>query len=757
MIKSLLAAALLGSLLVSVPPIPTQSHRVMDEGVAPGQLIGFDREGRPTILCPLAGTEVSASIDGFAARVTLKQTFTNPTNEPIEAVYTFPLPDDGAVDQMRLKVGDRVIEAEIKRREEARAIYDEAKAAGKVATLLDQERPNVFTQSVSNIMPKAKVEVEISYVHMVKYEDGQFEFVYPMVVGPRNAMQATDPEKITPPTLPPNVRSGSSTSLNVDVRAGSSVGPVTSVLHDVDVRRAGRDRFTVNLKRKDEMPNRDFVLRYRVASDEVQSSFVAHWDSERKMGFFNLILLPPVEPRAEQITAKEVWFVMDQSGSQSGFPIEKSKELTLKMLERANPGDRFNVMGFSTSQNLLWPEARPVTPQNLAEAKRFVAAMEARGGTNILEAVRSVLPEGEAQHGKRFVVFNTDGYVGNEVEIISAIGQRIGETRIFTFGIGNGVNRYLINAMSTYGRGAAEVVMLPEKADAAVERFLQRLQSPVLTDVEARFEGPIADVTPNLIPDVFSNTPIVIKGRYTQPGRATVTVQGLIAGVPWAKEIELNLPGRSSGDSSLPSTWARSRLDDLGAEALDTKRQAPATEQATALALEYRLLSEYTSFVAVEQRIVNVGGKQRRVRVPVEMADGVTLGLESRDAANGQKLRIAYATPLNLRAAPGGAGTRGAQLGGLGGGGGSFAARLETVLEQEQKISPKLANAKGTVEVQVWLTKLDAEVEQELKRAGLNIDERDGKLRIVFGTIAASKLNGLSKLTTVLKISPLVE
>lgn len=650
-----------------------------------------------------------------------------------------------------------MIEAEIKRREEARAIYDEAKAAGKVATLLDQERPNVFTQSVSNIMPKAKVEVEISYVHMVKYEDGQFEFVYPMVVGPRNAMQATDPEKITPPTLPPNVRSGSSTSLNVDVRAGSSVGPVTSVLHDVDVRRAGRDRFTVNLKRKDEMPNRDFVLRYRVASDEVQSSFVAHWDSERKMGFFNLILLPPVEPRAEQITAKEVWFVMDQSGSQSGFPIEKSKELTLKMLERANPGDRFNVMGFSTSQNLLWPEARPVTPQNLAEAKRFVAAMEARGGTNILEAVRSVLPEGEAQHGKRFVVFNTDGYVGNEVEIISAIGQRIGETRIFTFGIGNGVNRYLINAMSTYGRGAAEVVMLPEKADAAVERFLQRLQSPVLTDVEARFEGPIADVTPNLIPDVFSNTPIVIKGRYTQPGRATVTVQGLIAGVPWAKEIELNLPGRSSGDSSLPSTWARSRLDDLGAEALDTKRQAPATEQATALALEYRLLSEYTSFVAVEQRIVNVGGKQRRVRVPVEMADGVTLGLESRDAANGQKLRIAYATPLNLRAAPGGAGTRGAQLGGLGGGGGSFAARLETVLEQEQKISPKLANAKGTVEVQVWLTKLDAEVEQELKRAGLNVDERDGKLRIVFGTIAASMLNGLSKLTTVLKISPLVE
>ncbi|MBW7928744.1 MAG: VWA domain-containing protein, partial [Fimbriimonadaceae bacterium] len=473
MVKSLIAAALIGSLLVSVPPAPTQSHRFVDEGVAPGQLVGFDREGRPAILCPLEQTAVSAVIAGFSARVTLKQTFTNPTNEPIEAVYTFPLPEDGAVDQMRMKVGDRVIEAEIKRRDEARAIYEEAKAAGSIAALLDQERPNVFTQSVSNIMPKAKVEVEISYVHRVRYEDGQFEFVYPMVVGPRNAMQAQDPEKITPPTLPPNVRSGSSISLNVAVQAGTPVAAVTSVLHEVDVRRQGRDRFSVNLKRKDEMPNKDFVLRYRVANDEVQSSFVADWDPKRKMGYFNLILLPPVEPRPEQITAKEVWFVIDQSGSQKGFPIEKSKELTLKMLQRANPGDRFNVMGFSTGQNLLWPEARPVTDENLAEAKRFVEAIQAGGGTNILEAVKSVLPEGEAQQGKRLVVLNTDGYIGNEAEILDAIKQRIRKSRIFTFGIGNSVNRAIINGMSLVGRGAAEVVMLPEKADAALERFLQ--------------------------------------------------------------------------------------------------------------------------------------------------------------------------------------------------------------------------------------------------------------------------------------------
>lgn len=750
MIKSLLAAALLSSLLVSVPPIPTQSHRVMDEGVAPGQLIGFDREGRPTILCPLAGTEVSASIDGFAARVTLKQTFTNPTNEPIEAVYTFPLPDDGAVDQMRMKVGDRLIEAEIKRRDEARAIYEEAKAAGSIAALLDQERPNVFTQSVSNIMPKAKVEVEISYVHRVRYEDGQFEFVYPMVVGPRNAMQAQDPEKITPPTLPPNVRSGSSISLNVDVQAGTPVAAVTSVLHEVDVRRQGRDRFSVNLKRKDEMPNKDFVLRYRVANDEVQSSFVADWDSKRKMGYFNLILLPPVEPRPEQITAKEVWFVIDQSGSQSGFPIEKSKELTLKMLERANPGDRFNVMGFSTSQNLLWPEARPVTDENLAEAKRFVEAIQAGGGTNILEAVKSVLPEGEAQHGKRLVVFNTDGYIGNEAEILDAIKQRIGKSRIFTFGIGNSVNRAIINGMSLVGRGAAEVVMLPEKADAAVERFLQRLHSPVLTDVEARFEGPIADVTPNLIPDVFSNTPIVIKGRYTQPGRASVTVQGLIAGAPWAKEVELNLPGRSSGDSSLPSMWARSRLDDLSFASLDRAVQAPADpEPAIALALEYRLMSEHTSFVAVEQRVVNIGGKQRLVRVPVEMADGVTLGLDTRHVANRSQPAALYRNLGTLSSARGGAG--------FGGAGGSLAVRDEPVSKPVQKIDATLANAKGTVEVQVWLTKLDPEVENALKEAGLEVADRDGKLKIVFGIIEASKIDGLSKLAEVERIAPLAQ
>ncbi|HVL39997.1 MAG TPA: VIT domain-containing protein, partial [Fimbriimonadaceae bacterium] len=269
----------------------------------PGQLTIIDKDGKPGSLCPLKGTKAHAEVSGFGARVTVVQTFTNPTNQPIEAVYTFPLPHDAAVDRMRMKLGDRVIEGTIRRREEARRIYDAARQAGQAAALLDQERPNIFTQSVANILPKAQVEIEISYVQVLKYEKGTFEFVYPMVVGPRFLGNAADPDKIAPPITPKGTRTGANIELTVNIDAGARLQSLESVLHAVRVdRRPNGGRVT--LSRRDEIPNRDFILRYSTATDSVQNALVTHFEP-RKGGFFSLILLPPKAPTEQQIAPKE--------------------------------------------------------------------------------------------------------------------------------------------------------------------------------------------------------------------------------------------------------------------------------------------------------------------------------------------------------------------------------------------------------------------------------------------------------------------
>ena len=309
-----------------------------------GQLAVTRPDGTVTGLCPLKNTDVHATISGFGARVHVVQTFTNPSDTPIEAVYIFPLSDKAAVDSLRIQTGNRVIEGTIKRREEARMIYEQAKAQGQTAALLDQERPNIFTQRIANVMPHEEVKVDISYAEILKYEDSEFEFSFPMTVGQRYLGHVVDPAAISPPISP--TRTGANVHLTVDLDAGAAIQNLTSTLHKVTVERHGTQKARVSLSNLDEIPNRDFILKYRVATDAVQGAFVTHVDPQRG-GFFTLAVVPPRAPQADQIAAREVIFVIDQSGSQQGFPIEKSKELTLKMIGSLRPGDTFNVLGFA--------------------------------------------------------------------------------------------------------------------------------------------------------------------------------------------------------------------------------------------------------------------------------------------------------------------------------------------------------------------------------------------------------------------------
>ncbi|HTQ10611.1 MAG TPA: VIT and VWA domain-containing protein [Fimbriimonadaceae bacterium] len=678
--------------------------------VSPGSLLS---SGNDVIVLPLKGTDVDADISGFGARVTVVQTFTNPSKAPIEAVYTFPLPADAAVDRMRMKVGDRIIDGVIKPRDEASAIYEAAKSHGQAAALLDQERPNIFTQSVANILPNSTVQIEISYVQILKYEDNQFEFSFPMVVGPRYLGNAPDPQKIAPPVIPEGMRTGSNISLTVNLDAGAPIVDVKSILHDVSVKEVGPTRATVTLKHKDEIPNRDFILHYRTATDSVQSAFLAKYDPV-KGGFFSLILLPPKAPAAQQIANRELIFVIDQTGSQTGFPIAKSKELTLKLMDTMRPGDTFNVIGFTTGVNPLWKTSRANTPENRSEAADFVQGLDAGGGTDIRNAMEFAYSTPPNPGRLRLFIFNSDGYVGDEAEILQTVRKLHGDSRLFTFGIGNSVNRYLIDAMSEEGKGDSEIVTLDSDSDKAVARFVERTQSPILLNVSAKFEGvDVSDVLPSEIPDVFGSKPIVLYGRYGTPGEGKLTISGKMAGRPWSQTIDLLFPGDKPGGESIPTIWARRMIDKLERDYALGTRTAPNPAEGqtkiTDLALEFGIMSQYTSFVAVEQRVINIGGQERTVHVPVDMASGVSyegvgLGGPANLAQSTASFSVAGKNAGIGGGGFGGGGYGGATTGGvtLSGGQGAVPVTVDALAYEPEALAKPFANPDsiGTVTVE---------------------------------------------------------
>jgi Ca-activated chloride channel homolog len=621
-----------------------------------GRLVILDAGGNAAGLCPLKHTDVTADVTGYVARVTVKQEFHNPSETPVEAVYTFPLPEDAAVDAMTMTLGDRIVKGEIKRREEARQIYETARAAGQAAALLDQERPNIFTQSVANIMPGQKVTISISYVNLLKYDEGRYEFAFPMVVGPRyipdsGGYQApglrgnpspsqriegdpgatavvTDAEKITPPITPPDTRAGHDISLTVNLDAGMPIQEVSSVLHQVHVETKDPAHATVRLREQNELPNKDFILRYAVAGDQIRTSVLTQSTQDRS-GYFTLIVQPPKTSPQEKITPKEMVFVIDQTGSQSGWPIKKAKETMRYLVRNMNPGDTFQLLGFNTEVYPCFEAPVHNTPENVARALRFLEPIEGEGGTDILQAVDYALKIKDDPGRRRIICYLTDGYVGDDMQIVDYVKKHRGRAHMFPFGIGNGVNRFLIEGMAKEGHGVAEYVTLKSSAEEAAARFYRRVTQPLLVEVGVDWNGlPVEEVYPREIPDLFvSGRPIILKGRYTRPAEGEITLHGAMEGRPWKQTVHVSF-GAEKGSEAISTLWAREKIEDLqGRDWLGAQTGTPnpeITKQIIQVALEHRLMSQYTSFVAVEQRVVNLGGKQRTVDVPVEMPEGVS-------------------------------------------------------------------------------------------------------------------------------------
>ena len=620
-----------------------------------GALQVVDPNGKPKADCPLKHTDVKAEISGFLSRVVVTQEFENPFKEKIEAVYTFPLPQNAAVDDMTMIVGDRTVRGKILRREEAEAVYEAAKTRGQTASLLNQERPNIFTQSVANILPGEQIKITISYVETLKYENGSYEFVFPMVVGPRyvpgsatgasgngfapDTDRVPDGSRITPPPAPEGMRAGHDISFDLTLDAGVAIDGLTSKTHEVDVERPDDHRAHLRLRDLATIPNKDFVLRYDVAGQKIADALLTH--STDKGGFFTLILQPPERVTAEDVTPKELVFVLDTSGSMSGFPIEKAKETMKLALDNLYPYDTFNLITFSGDEHILFPEPVPATKENLAKAQAFLESRQGGGGTEMMKAIKASMDPSDAQGHVRIVCFMTDGYVGNDMEIIGEV-QKHPNARVFAFGIGNGVNRFLLDNMAKYGRGEVEYVALNDDGSAAARRFHERVRNPLLTDISVDWNGlPVADVYPKIIPDLFGAKPVVLTGRYTGNGRGTIRLKGKMSGRDFVREIPVDFSSSQTQHDVLATLWARTRVDDLMSQDFKGAQQGNMTEDVKQniiqLGLDYRLMTQFTSFVAVEEMIVTDGGQPRRIDVPVEVPEGV-----NRNAVFGQEKQGPY-------------------------------------------------------------------------------------------------------------------
>lgn len=602
---------------------------------------------KPLGECPLQHTSVQANISGYMADVTVKQLFANPYKEKIEAVYTFPLSETGAVDEMTMKVGSRIIHGTIKKKEEAREIYEQAKARGHVASLLDQERPNIFTQSVANIEPGKEVEITIKYKDLLLFENGKYSFAFPTVVGPRfipgsptgktgsgwapDTDQVPDASKVTPLLAPKDTRAGHDISISVNLDSGVPYSNLKSSLHEVDVTSKDSSHAQVSLKDKNAIPNKDFVLSWNVSQDQISSGYITHRNAKEHdgSGFFTLMLLPPKSVTPDKVAPKEMIFLIDCSGSQNGPPLNKAKEALNHIIDHMNPNDTFQIITFNNQNSLLFDKPEVSSTQMKEKAKAFIEGLQARGGTWMAPAVEKVCSIPPDNNRLRIVTFMTDGYVGNDMQILNLVKKHRGTSRWFPFGTGNSVNRFLIDGIAKEGGGEPEYVLLNAKAGEVGEKFYKRIASPVLTDVAVKFDGLDAkEVFPKAVSDVWAQKPLYIKGRYTKPGSGTVTLTGFSQGAPYSKSMKVTFPESNPANSGIASVWARAKVDRLMSEdwmgVQSGNMNAELKNEIVDTALAYHIMTQFTSFVAVEEKYVTEGGKSKLVPVPVEMPEGVS-------------------------------------------------------------------------------------------------------------------------------------
>ena len=597
--------------------------------VAPGR-------GSPTteVPLPLRHTDVHAVVTGYISAVDVTQQFENPYDEKIEAVYLFPLPEKAAVNEFVMTIGDRKIRGILREKEEAQRIYEDARAQGYRASLLVQHRPNIYEQTVANIEPGKRIDVNIRYFHTLAYEDGWYSFVFPSVVGPRyNPVGSQSPVAALPRAdvrepafgtavryLRPSERSAHDLGISVDVDVGVEIEELTAS-HEIATRRDGQSRAHVTLAGGDTIPNRDFILKFRVAGETIKSNLLTYTDESTQQGYFTLLVYPPRTHNKLPRQPLEMVFVVDTSGSMAGEPIGQARDAIKAALTRLDSRDTFQVMNFSSDVRQFASRPVPASSDNIERALDYVRRLGGEGGTEMLGGIRAALGFPRDPQRTRYVTFLTDGYIGNEAEILGEVQRTIGDARIFSFGVGNSVNRYLLDGLATEGRGTVAYLGLEDSAAAVMDYYFERISRPALTDVAIDWNGLAAtDVYPARLPDLFPGRPIVVTGKF----RGTPEDVG-VRGRLGADTVSFDAgAARDSRQPALRSLWARLRIEDLARrQTLTGDPNGALADSIRATALEHSLMSAYTSFVAVDATERTAGEHGTTVNQAVPVPAGV--------------------------------------------------------------------------------------------------------------------------------------
>jgi Ca-activated chloride channel homolog len=621
-------AALMGFTLVLVlgATALAQSESNDDNSLSPYFLVKSDDPELDQL--PLKSTSVEARISAVIADVRVAQTYKNEGKRPIEAIYIFPGSTRAAVYAMRMVIGERTIVAEIRKREEARREYETAKNAGKSASLLEQQRPNVFQMNVANILPGDLIRVELQYTELLVPLDSVYEFVYPTVVGPRYAGQpgtesATGEKWIANPYLHQGKEPKEAFQVSVSISAGMPVQNISCPSHKVDVAYHGEMEGVVRLDPSETHgSNRDFILRYRLAGSKVQTGLLLF--EARDENFFLLMVQPPERVRPEEIPPREYIFVVDVSGSMNGFPLELSKSLLKDLIGSLRPVDRFNVVLFAGGASVLAEQSLPATVENIRQGIHLIEEQRGGGGTELLPALRRAFSLPKTEGASRTIVVATDGYVSVEEGAFELIRQNLGDANVFPFGIGTSVNRLLIEGMARVGMGEPFVITKQAEAALKAQAFRKLIESPVLTDISVAFDRfETYDVEPPSIPDLFGERPVVVFGKWSGEPRGKIRIRGKSGEGLFEMSLDVARFRPLEQNGALRYLWARHRialLSDYNLLHSTDKR----IEEVTRLGLTYNLLTAYTSFVGIDTQVRLQGGKPVTVRQPLPLPEGVS-------------------------------------------------------------------------------------------------------------------------------------
>ena len=590
----------------------------------------FAIDGDPQVdHLPLKKTMVQFAIVGSVADVTVKQTYENSGNRPIHAKYVFPASTAAAVQGMKMIIGARIIEAEIHERGQARQIFETAKTEGHRTSLLEQERPNVFTMSVANIMPNDVIEVELHYSELLAPTSNIYEFMYPTVVGPRYV--GAEPGANASFANAPYSRAGvlPETELYIDGTIAAPMPVLTPECssHRIQVETPNGSAHVRLDPRERHGGNRDFILHYRLAGDRVVTGLTLSQGPDEN--FFLLMVQPPKSVKLEQVPPRDYVFIVDVSGSMGGFPLETTKALMRKLLGSLRPIDRFNVMVFSGSSRLLEDESMLATPQTVEKAINSIDSLRGGGETELQRALTQALALPSQGGLARSFVVVTDGYVAAEGSIFEYIREHLGGASVFAVGIGSSINRSLIEGMAHAGQGEPFFVTRPEEAAGVSAHFIEYVQSPVLTDVKVSFNGFDAyDVEPKSIPTVFAERPVIVRGKWRGPRAGSVTLTGTGGQGAYSQTMAVSKTTvvTGEGNEALQALWARARLDDLSRSV--TNQGAAITE----VGLRYHLLTPYTSFVAVDKTakadVQEAADVEQKLPLPEGVSDLAVQGAE---------------------------------------------------------------------------------------------------------------------------------